>query len=357
MVRGLLEGATERGWDGRVVLSAVAEGRDWLERLRADHGEAVILAPEGGRAELGDWLAELAPPGPALLHTHFTRFDLPALAAARSRPDTAVIWHVHTPLYSGVRSVARNAVKYAVLGRRADAILASGAAVADSLARAGVRRRRVEVVGSGVRTDRFPLVSDAERDAARTELGLERGARPLVHFGWDWFLKDGDLFLATVRELVAGRAAGPGPVALTVGAGEVGEAAIQEAGLGDHVRVIEPRDDVRTLYAAAEVFVSSSRVEGEPFAVIEALLSGTPVAASDLPGHRDVCTGLEGARVAAREPEAMAEAVRSLLALSPEQRRSAAELTRSQVAARYDLGAWSERMFDRYRRGIDARDN
>ncbi len=350
MVRALLEGAEERGWKGTAVFSAVAEGRDWLARLRADHGDAVLLAPEGDRGELAGWLDELArDAGPAILHTHFTRYDLPALAVARRRPETAVIWHVHTPLYRGARAFARNGVKYAVLGRRADAILASGAAVADSLSRVGLPRRRVEVAGSGVRTDRFPLLADSERADARSELGLEPGARPLVHFGWDWFLKDGDLFLATVRELLEGG----GQDALSVGAGEVGAAAIAEAGLGDTVRVVEPRDDVRTLYAAAEVFVSSSRVEGEPFAVIEALLSGTPVAASDLPGHRDVCSGLEAARVAAREPAAMAAAIRSLLALSPEERRRAAEATRNQVAARFDLGAWTERMFDRYRRALD----
>lgn len=377
MLRGLLEGARERGWKATVVLSAVAEGRGWLAQLRADHGDAVVLAPAdwevrpkagplppgrrvpglGGRGELANWLGDLLEgPGPAILHTHFTRFDLPALAVARSRPGTAVIWHVHTPLYRGARARARNAVKYALLGRRADAILVSGAAVADSLARVGVRRGRIEVAGSGVRTDRFPLVSEDERARARADLGLSPEARPLVHFGWDWFLKDGDLFLATVRELLGKEAAGRGPVALTVGAGEAGAEAIRREGLDGAVSVIEPREDVRTLYAAAEVFVSSSRVEGEPFAVIEALLSGTPVAVTDLPGHRDVCGGLEAARVAERRPEALAAAIESLLASPPEARRAAAEATRGQVAARFDLGAWTERMFDRYRRALDRHD-
>lgn len=354
MVRALLEGASERGWQGTVVLSAVAEGRDWLQRLRADHGDSVVLAPEGGRGELAEWLgAILSAGGPAILHTHFTRFDLPALAVARRRPGTAVVWHVHTPLYRGPRALTRNALKYTLLGRRADAILVSGAAVADSIARLGVRRRRIDVAGSGVRTDRFPLVTDAERAQARAELGLGAGARPLVHFGWDWYLKDGDLFLATVRALLDRGATSAEPLAISVGAGDIGAEAIREAGLESVVRVIEPRDDVRTLYAAAEVFVSSSRVEGEPFAVIEALLSGTPVAVTDLPGHRDVCGGLQAARVAGRRPEAMADAIESLLADSAEERRATAEATRGQVASRFDLGGWTERMFDRYRRALD----
>lgn len=353
MLRALLEGAEERGWRGTVVLSAVAEGRDWLADLRADHPDAVLLAPEGGRGELAEWLGGvLRPDEPTILHTHFTRFDLPAREVAARRSGTAVIWHVHTPLYRGPRALARNAVKYALLGRRVDAILVSGAAVADSLVRAGVRRRRIEVAGSGVRTDRFPLVSEDERRRARQELGLDAGARPLVHFGWDWFLKDGDLFVATIRELL-GAGEGPEPVAVTVGAGDAGARAISAAGLQGVVQVTEPRDDVRTLYAAAEVFVSTSRVEGEPFAVIEALLSGTPVAVTDLPGHRDVCGGLPAARVAERRPEAMAAAIESLLAQPTDTRRAAAEASRGQVAARFDLAAWTERMFDRYRRALD----
>lgn len=348
MARALLEGAKARGWEATVVFSAVSEGRRWLAELRGDHSDAVHIAPEGGRAELAAWLAELAAsPGPAILHTHFTRYDLPALAVARGRAETAVVWHVHTPLYAGPRALVRNAVKYAVLGRRADAILASGVAVRDSIGRVGVPRSRVHVAGSGVRTEAFPLVTEPEQARARAELGFSPDAGPLVHFGWDWFLKDGDLFVATVRELVD---RGASPLALTVGAGEPGAEAIRSAGLDGVIRVAEPRDDVRTLYAAAEVFVSSSRVEGEPFAVIEALLSGTPVAATDLPGHRDVCGGLETTRVVERRPESMADAIGSLLSSPRAEREQAAQATRAQVAARFGLDAWTERMFDSYLR-------
>jgi glycosyltransferase involved in cell wall biosynthesis len=355
MLESLLEGARDRGWEAIAVFSAVAEGRDWLERLRTAHPGAVRLAPEGGRRELTEWLGELlaSGSGPAILHTHFTRFDLPALAAAREHEGTRVIWHVHTALYSGLRARLRNAIKYALLGRRVDAILASGEQPAASVIAAGVRSGRVEVAGNGVRTDAFPMLSDGERRAARAELGIEPGDRVLLHFGWDWFLKGGELYLQTVRELLD-RGDSERLVGLTVAWRETAAGEdISRLGLGETVRVLEPRDDVRTLYAAADVFVASSRTEAEPFAVIECLLSGTRVAATDLPGHREVCASLPAARVVERSPQALADAVESLLAL-PAKSAPAATAGREELARRFDLGGWAERMFDRYQRVLGA---
>lgn len=351
-VRALCEGARDRGWSAETVFSPDAEGRPWLlsygEEMRAR------LAPDRPRRELGDWIGEVLSErgGPAILHTHFTRYDLPSLHAARRRGGTAVIWHVHTPLYTGPRASARNVVKYGLLGRRVDAILASGAAPARTLERVGAPRDRLEVAGSGVRTDRFPLASDAERAAAREELGIPAAATVLLHFGWHWGLKDGDLFLAAV-EALSRELPDRELIALSVGADPAGDAAIADSPAP--VRMLAPRDDIRGLYAAADAFVSSSRVEGEPFAVIEAILSGLPVAATDLPGHRDVCGGLASCRIAGeRTPEALAAGVRSLLERPPDEAATERAASRERVAARFDLTGWAERMLGRYESALAA---
>ena len=75
---------------------------------------------------------------------------------------------------------------------------------------------------------------------------------------------------------------------VTVGGGDPARELVGRRGLGDLVRVLEPDPDVRRLYAAADVFASTSRAEGMPFSVAEALCSGVAVVASDLPGHRAV---------------------------------------------------------------------
>jgi glycosyltransferase involved in cell wall biosynthesis len=346
MVRSLCAGAVGRGWTAQAVFSPDAAGRPWYESI----GEELDarLAPDTTRRELTAWTGELiAGRDPVVLHTHFTRYDLAALAAARSAAGKAgVLWHVHTPLYSGARANLRNAVKYGVLGRRVAAILASGSGPARTLERVGAPAARLEIAGSGVRTDRFSLVSAAERARARVALGIPDDTQVLLHFGWDWHLKGGDLFLESLRALegeLGGRF-----VALTVGRDPAAAEAIARSGLDERVRLLEPRDDVASLYAAADVFVTSSRVEGEPFAVIEAILSGVPVAANDLPGHVDVCADLDSCRVVAGRAPALAAAIEGLLArpssAASEQRLAA----REDVARRFDLGAWTERMLDRY---------
>lgn len=55
-----------------------------------------------------------------------------------------------------------------------------------------------------------------------------------------------------------------------------------------HIRFLGFVDDVPSLLAACDVAVSTSRSEGLPFNVIEAMGCGLPVIASDIKGHREL---------------------------------------------------------------------
>ena len=60
--------------------------------------------------------------------------------------------------------------------------------------------------------------------------------------------------------------------------------------LGVAGRVLFPGyvQDVASWQAAADAVVSSSRIEGQPFHLMEAMYAGLPIAASDIKGHRDL---------------------------------------------------------------------
>jgi glycosyltransferase involved in cell wall biosynthesis len=78
---------------------------------------------------------------------------------------------------------------------------------------------------------------------------------------------------------------------LIVGDGELRpqvEAAIEAASLDDHVRLLGWRRDVPALLQAADLFLLTSRWEGLPRAILEAMMSGLPVVSTDVDGVTDV---------------------------------------------------------------------
>jgi len=82
-------------------------------------------------------------------------------------------------------------------------------------------------------------------------------------------------------------------------------------------------DRLPAYYASADLFCSPAR-GGEAFGMVllEAMALGVPVVATDLPGHRCVVTsGADGILVPRRDSEALAAALRRLLADSGERRK------------------------------------
>jgi glycosyltransferase involved in cell wall biosynthesis len=85
------------------------------------------------------------------------------------------------------------------------------------------------------------------------------------------------------------------------------------SGSGMRLRRLGYRDDVPDLMAAADIFALPSYFEALPMSVIEAMLSGLPVVASDIPGPREqVVDGQTGLLVPARSIAPLAEALRRL---------------------------------------------
>jgi glycosyltransferase involved in cell wall biosynthesis len=87
-----------------------------------------------------------------------------------------------------------------------------------------------------------------------------------------------------------------------------------ELGVDTHVRWEGHRDDVVRYLWAADLLVLSSTNEGLGGVVIEAMLTETPVVASNLPGIQEI--SLDGefvTLVPAAEPERLAEAIRATL--------------------------------------------
>ena len=109
-----------------------------------------------------------------------------------------------------------------------------------------------------------------------------------------------------------------------------------------------PRGDVRELFAAADVMVTASRAEATAYAVMESLASGTPVVASDIPGHRLITQDLSACRLVPLEPAAIAAGVRQLLERDSSTAERDAISAREMIESKFGLRDWCERLLTTY---------
>ncbi len=138
--------------------------------------------------------------------------------------------------------------------------------------------------------------------------------------------------------------AGEGPLRAEI------EAEIAARGVGDRVRLLGFRDDIRALLDEADVFVLPSVSEGCSVALIEAMASGIPCLASEIPGNVEVIGALGADALAppASVP-AWADALRAFAARSPDEREALGRRGREIAIARFSPSAYLERVASLYR--------
>ena len=103
--------------------------------------------------------------------------------------------------------------------------------------------------------------------------------------------------------------------------------------------------DLPQLYRAANVVVMPSASEGLANAWVEALACGTPIVISDAGGAAELVTSPRAGRIVERTPEAIAAAVRAILANPPSQGDVAASLD-----GRFDWGRNGRELADHLHR-------
>jgi glycosyltransferase involved in cell wall biosynthesis len=353
MLEAAHEAVQSQGWSFEAVMTPAVEERPWYADLR-ERGVTTRIAPRTDRRNATAWLrtmlAEQAEP--VLLHTHFSDFDVPAVIAARGHPGTSVLWHLHSPISRTLPVRATNTVRFGVFGRLADRILCVGARIREDAVRRLAPPGRTQVFLNGIDVNRFSSIDSADRAAARVRMELPADSVVLLLFAWDWERKGGPLLLKTVSELRQRRR---DVVALVVGAPERARDEADRLRLGEAIRTVAPTDDTRALYAVADVFISASTAEGLPFAMLEALCSGVPVVASDIPSHSDVSGGLPACRLASRDARAFSDMVEAELDSAVADRITRLAASRAEIENSLSLQSWSERLVGVYRQVLSTR--
>jgi glycosyltransferase involved in cell wall biosynthesis len=123
-----------------------------------------------------------------------------------------------------------------------------------------------------------------------------------------------------------------------------------EAELGDAGELLGERDDVPELLASADVFALSSRSEGLPLSILEAMAAGLPVVATAVGGIPElVVDGETGLLVPPGDAQALADALRRLLG-DPSLRRRFGDAARERAERDFSVERVRRAHVDLYER-------
>jgi glycosyltransferase involved in cell wall biosynthesis len=225
---------------------------------------------------------------PTVVHTHSSKAGVLGRLAARKERVPVIVHHVHgwsfhdrmpaweRNLFIAIeRYMARHCQGLLMVAREDQRIAAERSIGASS---------QWHMVRSGLQMAEFAPTDPGRREAARRALGLD-GERFVVGTVAQLRPQKSPLDFVKVAKAVTSQHEdalfvwiGDGPMR-----GEM-EAAIAQERLGEHVRLVGSRTDVRDLYPAFDVFVLTSLWEGLPRTVVEASVVGLPVVATAVAG-------------------------------------------------------------------------
>ena len=191
------------------------------------------------------------------------------------------------------------------------------------------------LIPNGIPTDEYAPDPDI-RAQWRLAHAIEPHATVLTHIGRFAVQKNHALLIEAFAQV---RADAP-LYLLLVGGGEL-ENAVREhvAGLGlqSRVRFLGVRADVADILRASDVFVLSSRWEGNPMSVMEAMAAGLPVVSTAVGGVPElVQEGATGLLVPSEDTGALACALQALVD-DPARRQAMGAAARQHAIAHFDI--------------------
>ena len=237
---------------------------------------------------------------PHLVHTHMAKAGLLGRLAATaynltrgSAPRARIVHTYHGHVLEGYFGAATTAMIVTferLLARTSDAIIAISPQIRRDLLdgfHIG-RDEQYRLVPLGFDLKSFADTGDQARVDARRALDLPAGVPVITTVGRLTAIKQHRLFLDTVKQVALKH---PALVALIVGDGELRtdlEAYAGAIGMAERVRFLGWRRDLATVYGATDVFLLTSRNEGTPVALIEAMATAVPGVSTNVGGVKDV---------------------------------------------------------------------
>ncbi|TFG48024.1 MAG: glycosyltransferase [Gemmatimonadales bacterium] len=285
---------------------------------------------------LRNLLAELRPD---VVHTHGYRADLIGGFSARR---AGVPWVSTVHGFTGGNKKNRLYEWLQVRAyRRAQAVVAVSRPLRDRLVNGGVPPAQVRILPNA-----WAPKALLSREEARRRLRLT-GPAPVI--GWVGRLtreKGADVFLEALAHI-------PDQpwTASIIGDGRERpalEAQAERLGIAERIRWHGLMPDAAGLYPAFDAWVLSSRTEGTPIALFEAMAARVPVVVTTVGGVPDVVSPFEALLVRSEDPAALAAGIATLLA-GRDEAGARAEAAFRRLSAQHASEGWIAAHLELYR--------
>ncbi len=214
----------------------------------------------------------------------------------------------------------------------------------------GFHPRAWVVIPNGFDTDSF-RPDPAARSALRATLGIPEETLVIGHVGRFDPMKDHATFFRAAREfmtlcpdvrfILAGRGmdrTNPDIMKL-----------LPEETRAHQIHLLGERQDIEKVYPSFDIFTSSSRSEGFPNAVGEAMAAGVPCVATDA-GDTGILMGDTGILVPRQSPEELCRAWQTLADMGPRARADLGTKARERIRACYSQELTTRQYADLYRK-------
>lgn len=340
VVRLLAREQQARGHGVRVIAildERAADSHPFVREAREAGVEptTIPLPPRAYGEERRQMSSALRSRRPAVVHTHGYRADVVDGGVARAL-GIPVVTTVHGFTGGSWRNRGYQWIQRRAF-RRFDAVVAVSEPLQAELVAGGIEPRRVHLVPNAFRRGANHL----DRRAARTALGLDPAA---IVVGWVGRLsreKGADVLLdalaiATEWGTVQASIIGDGPERQPL------ERQAAAARISSRVHFHGMMPNAERYYAAFDFFVLSSRTEGTPMALFEAMASGVPIVATRVGGVPAMLAATEARLVPSEDPAALAAALRGCVE-HPIAAAERARAARARLDAEHGVESWIER--------------
>ena len=205
------------------------------------------------------------------------------------------------------------------------------------------RGRKCAVVRNAVDFSRLEQFQQLDR----SEYLIKPSNRLLLMLGYDFQIKGIDVAIKALQKYDKGHEW----ILLICVASRFERAKEQAADLLGEIpswlKLVPPRNDIASYFRLADVFLSASRTEGIPYALLEAAYCGTPVAASDIPGQKELKIPYK-AEFECENEEELYTAVASLLSRPEETARRESAEAKEYIKQSFAMDRWTGEILKLY---------